>query len=277
MHMTITKEKLLKNFRESLPAWRSQSTLYRYPQLISHFIDFVGVKSTYDRTDAMKFLNHIVTSGMSNNYARWAYYILRNFYKSLGITFPLTARELPPLPGPEGLNAPVFSPDYVEKLITTVRKKGNPAMKAYLALSTTFGFRRVELARISDSAISNSLIRVQSVKGGQLREHIIPDEIALYLAGFKFKKVSDQTLTNIFHRMQGLSGLPQEEGEGWHGIRRSLVTELLGAGVPIHIVYSFIGWKLSSRLGIIGTYARPEPTMRDELVYEHHPWLRSWS
>lgn len=273
----VTKQGLLTNFEESIPAWRSESTKIRYPLLVGHFIDFVGVKSTYDRTDAMKFLNHIVKSGMSSNYARWAYYVLRNFYKSLGIEFPLTSRELPPLHGPGEINAPVFSSDYVGKLISAVKKKGDAGMKAYLALSTTYGFRRMELARMSNSAISNSLLRVQSVKGGELREHIIPDDVSPYINGFKFKKVSDQTLTNIFHRMQGLAGLPQNLGDGYHSIRRSLITELLAAGVPIHIVYSFIGWKLSSKLGIMGVYTRPDPKMRDEMVMSHHPFLNFWT
>lgn len=270
----VTKETLLKNFQESLPAWRSQSVHYRYPQLVSRFIDFVGIKPTYGRSDAMKFLNHIATSGLSTNYVRWAYYILRQFYKSLGIEFPLTTRELPPLP--DEVNAPVFSHDYVGRLISAVKSKGDPSMRAYLALSTTYGFRRMELARFQNSNIYNGVLQVKTVKGGQLREHLVPKETAPYLTAYKFKKVSDQTLTNIFHRMQRLAELPQAEGEGFHAIRRALVTELLGAGVPIHIVYSFIGWKLSSRMGIIGVYARPDPKTRDDLIYSRHPFLQSW-
>lgn len=273
----ISKQSLLKDFKESIPAWRSSSVHSRYPRLAEHFIDYIGAKSTYNRADAMKFLNYITRSGGSSNYVRWSYYVLRQFYKSLGIEFPLSARELPPLPGPDEMNAPVFTHDYVERFITTVKKRGDAGMKAYLALSTTYGFRRCELTRFQNSNISNGLLGVKAVKGGQLREHLIPEEIVSYIDGYHFKQVSEQTLTNIFHRMQKLSALPQNLGDGYHAFRRALITELLGAGVPIPYVYSFIGWKLSSKLGIMGVYTRPDPRTRDGLIYSKHPFLPLWS
>lgn len=272
----VTKETLLRNFKESMPAWRSESTKYRYPALIGHFIDHIGAKSTYDRTDAMKFLNYMVRSGRSANYARWSYHVLRQFYKSLGIEFPLSARELPPLPGSDEINAPVFSREYVEALIAAVKRKGTPAMKAYLALSTTFGFRRMELAKMSSSAIFNGVIEVQAVKGGELRKHLVPEEIAPYLAGFQFPQRHEQTMVNLFHRMQSLAGLPQNIGDGFHALRRSLVTELTQTGLPLATIYTFMGWKLSSRFGILGVYTRIDSKEVCRVVYRVHPFLNAW-
>jgi len=271
----LTKEKLLRDFKDSMPVWRSQSTLYRYPRLISYFIDYIGVKSTYTRSDAMRFLNHIINSGMSKNYAIWASYILKQFYESLGIKYPLRAGDLPRLE-PGDVNAPVFSPNYINDLIGAVKSKGTPMMKAYLALSTTYGFRRQELANISDNDICNGTIRVSTVKGKVVREHIVPDEIVPYLTGYKLKTVHPQTMINLFLRIQSLAKFKHGDREGFHSIRRSLVTELLNAGVPIHVAYLYIGWKLSPRLGIIGVYAKPSSQEVDEIVMEKHPFIPMW-
>lgn len=271
----LTKAFLIQQFKESIPAWRSESTKLRYPLLVGHFIDFAGVKPTYDKTDAMKFLNHIINSGLSKNYARWSAYILKGFYESLGITFPLDAGDLPPQPGLDEIIAPVFTANYVHKFIQVVKNKGSPQMKAYLALSTTYGLRRTEMANISSKDIHNSVIEIHTIKGGSPREHIIPVEIEPYL-DYKFKPVHPQTMVNIFLRMQELAKLKHGEREGFHSVRRSLVTELLNAGVPIHIAYLFMGWKLSTRLGIIGVYARPSPTEVDKVVMAKHPFLLHW-
>ncbi len=269
-----TKQALLKQFKENMPAWRSESVRYRYPRLVSHFIDYVGVKSTYTKADVLKFLNYIINSGMSKNYAIWSSYILKQFYEALGIQFPLRAGDLPKLE-PGDVNAPIFSPNYVGSLIGAVKAKGTPMMKAYLALSTTYGLRRQELAGVSSRDMNDSIIRINTVKGRVVREHLIPEEIKPYLS-YEFRPIHPQTITNLFIRIQRLAGVDHGDREGPHSIRRSLVTELQNAGVPAHFVFSFMGWKLSSRLGIMGEYTRPDPVLRDSRIYEKHPFLRFW-
>lgn len=149
-------------------------------------------------------------------------------------------------------------------------------MKAYLALSSIYGMRRQELASLSTKSIDNSVIHIPTVKGGSMRAHTIPSEIAPYLAAYKLKQVHPQTMVNLFLRMQELAKLKHGEREGLHSIRRSLVTELLNNGVLVHVVYSFMGWKLSTRLGIVGVYARPDPKEVDRIVLSKHPFLSSW-
>jgi len=272
----VTKSSLIKQFKDSIPAWRSQSTLYRYPNLVSHFIEYIGAKDSYDRADAMKFLNRIANNGQSKNYVRWSAYVLSQFYKSLGITFPLTPGDLPPAPNPDELIAPTFSREYISNLIAAVKENGDARMKAYLALSTTFGLRRLELAKVSKGDISDGTIYIHTSKGGTPRTHLIPSEIKEYISGFDFQPVHPQSYIYLFSKMQKLAKLKHRNREGFHSIRRGLVTELLGAGIPIHIVYSFMRWKLSSRLGIVGTYARPKPEDVDRMVFEKHPFLSSW-
>lgn len=269
-----TKSSLLRQFKDSLPAWRSQSVLYRYPRLVEHFIDYVGVKQTYTKADAMRFLNHMSQSGMSVNYIRWASYILKTFFESLGLTYPVGSGDLRK-PRQGDVIAPVYSLDYIHTLVDAVRTKGSLQMQSYLAISTAYAPRRLEMARLSAKDISNGYINIQTVKGGLLRRHTLFTEITPYL-NYKFKPVHEQTLGNVFVRIQQLAGFKHEEREGWHGLRRSLVTELLNNGVPIHITYSFMGWS-PGRLGILGTYSKPQPELVDEVVHEHHPFLKLWT
>jgi hypothetical protein len=285
----LTKEKLLRHFKESMPIWRKKGTLYRYPRVIESFIDYVGVKEQYTRSDAIRFLNHILNSGLSKNYARWSAYILKQFYESLGIEFPLKSKELPQIE-PGDVNAPVFNPEYVKSLVKAVKNKGTPMMRAYLSLSTTFGLRREELASLTNDSFSNQGgfvddlkkaagvrdIIIRTVKGGEIRRFVVPDEIRPFVDGYNFHKVHPQTMTNLIKRIQFISGLKHEQGDGWHGIRRSLVTGLMSNGVPPSHVFSFMGWKLTSQFGIMGTYTRPDPKEVEELVYEKHPFLGLW-
>lgn len=270
-----TKVSQLKRFKESMPAWRSASTLYRYPRLVATFIDYVGVKPTYDKVDAMRFLNHIINSGLSKNYAQWSAYILKQFYESLGLTFPLKARDLPQV-GPGDINAPVFAAAYVESLVKAVKRKGDPRMRAYLALSTAFGLRREELALLSSKNIDNGVVTFQAIKHGEIRQLTMPQEIQPYILGYELAPAHPQTATNVLKKIQLLAGYKHEERDGWHSIRRGLITGLVSAGVPISHVYSFMGWKLSRRLGIVGVYTRPDFKDVEEAVYAKHPFTPFW-
>jgi hypothetical protein len=50
----------------------------------------------------------------------------------------------------------------------------------------------------------------------------------------------------------------------------------MGNGVPPSHIFSFMGWKLSSQFGIMGTYTRPNPKEVESLVYDKHPFLPLW-
>ena len=272
----VTKKELLDKFRNDIPSWRSQSTRYRYPNLAENFIDCVGVKSSYDRADIMKFLNLLADEGKTKNTLRWTAYVLRRFFKSLGIEFPLSPEEFPPNPSDDDIQAPVLSRDDVAQLITSVRYKGTSRMKAYLALSTTFGLRRGELIRVNRKDIKNGKILIHTIKGGTPRSHLIPDEIKEHLDGYSFGPLHEQSLIYLFSRMQRLAELEHSNREGFHSIRRGLVTELLNAGVQIHFVYSFMRWKMATRLGTMGIYTRPDPEQVDKTVFKVHPYLKFW-
>ncbi|MHA1813648.1 MAG: tyrosine-type recombinase/integrase [Candidatus Thorarchaeota archaeon] len=267
----MSKRTLLRKFENSIPAWRSESTRYRYPNLAMSFIDYIGVKDRYTREDAIRFLNAMSRQGKSAGYIRWAAYVLRQFYKSLGLPPPLQPGEMPPESA--DVNAPVMSADDISKLVSFVRKDGIAA--TYIALSTTYGMRRTELAKVSSADINNGTILVHTAKGGRPRTHLIPPEIRPYL-DVDLRPVNEQTLTNMFSRACTAAGVGNT-GYGFHSIRRSLVTELLNAGVPVHMVYDFMRWKISSKLGILGVYARPDPARVDEEVFNKHPFLKLWS
>ena len=270
-----TKAQLLRLFKESTPSWRSEATRYRYPRLVERFIDYVGAKPSYTKADAIRFLNHILNSGLSKNYARWSAYVLKQFYESLDLDFPLKATDLPQIE-PGDVVAPLFGTEYIRSLIDAVKRKGDPKARAYLALSTAFGPRRSELASLSTKNINNGTITIKTMKHGEPRHLVIPEEVRPYITIYKFTPTHPQTMTNLFKRIQLLAGYKHGVHDGWHGIRRSLVTNLMSNGVQPHLVWAFMGWKLSSRLGILGEYTRPDPEVVQQVCYEKHPFLPLW-
>jgi integrase len=272
----VTKKQLLDRFRNDIPSWRSKSTLYRYPNLVENFVDCVGVKERYNRADVLKFLNLLISEGKSKSYVRWVTYVLRRFFKSLDIEFPLSSDEFPPSPSEADIKAPVISRDALVQLIKAVKESGTSRMKAYLALSTTYGLRRGEMVKVEPSDIKDGRIVIHTLKGGSPRVHIIPEEINVYLSGYGFETIHEQTLIYLFPQMQELAGLAHNDREGFHSIRRRLVTDLLDARVPIHFVYSFMRWKMSPRLGTMGIYTRPDPGEVDRAVFKVHPYLGLW-
>lgn len=270
-----TKASLLAKFMANIPAWRSASLKYRYPNLASHFIELIGVKEVYTKADAITFLNYLSNSGRSKNTVRWSAYVLRKFYEALGLDFPLKEKELPPLPNSSEISAPVFSVDEVQKLIKVVREKGTPEMKVYLALSTTYGLRRSEMEVIQKSDVALDKILIHTTKRGAPRWHIIPNEIG-FIAVYPFEPITGDHLRTLFLRAQRLARAGHEAGEGYHAIRRQLVTSLLGVGVPPPVVYDFMRWKLSSRLGIMGEYTKLDHNVVDRAVFKSHPFLEAW-
>ncbi len=270
-----SKQQIISRYKESIPVWLSQSVQYKYPRAVEQFVEYIGVKEVYTREDAIRFLNH-VSSATSNSYARWMAYILKQFYRSLGIQFPLAASEFPPSPAPEEMNAPMMSEVDIIRMIIAVKQRGSPKMKAHLALSTTYGLRRIELATVRFADITRNTVNIHTAKKGNPRQHLIPNEVREYIAGYGYPAIHEQSLTYLFHAMQMLSGLRHNDREGFHSIRRSLVTELVMRGVREPLVYNFMRWKMTSRLGVMGIYTRLDPAEVDRAVFEHHPFLSSW-
>ena len=77
----------------------------------------------------------------------------------------------------------------------------------------------------------------------------------------------------MFERSMGDTGRKPGYGEGWHSIRRALVTALVNHGLDQYSVSRWMGWKLNDTAY---RYFRPDPVELDAKVYSHHPYLAVW-
>lgn len=274
-----TKQQLLEDFQSSLPAWRSISTLTRYPYIVGRFIEFAGARTDYSKADAMKFLNHLARGGAKNNYIRWTAFAVSAFYRSLGLPAPFTKGELPPRPQESELVKPALTTTQVIELIHVVKSSGTNRMKAYLALSTVYGPRAAELAAANLKNISGDSIIISTVKHGSIFSQPLPVEIRRYVHGYDFKPITTQTLGYLFQSMQKLAGHKHKPREGFHSIRRRLVRGLEDNGAKPRYINLFMRWSSASSFGIRGVYSHPDESEHEAAhkeIFTKHPFLKDW-
>lgn len=175
----------------------------------------------------------------------------------------------------ERRKSPALSYDEVAQLIAS-RNLLDERDNAYIALSTTYGFRRGELARLSSANFNDGRITVQALKRNLLRVHRIPDEIEDIVLGYRFAPLSDSYLSKIFQRIFRRLGMEHKWGYGWHSVRHALVDELRRQ-VSDRAITTFMGWQTTplepgvSRM--VDVYSRPVPEEAEGVVFSNHPFL----
>lgn len=207
---------------------------------------------------------------------------LRMLFGALDVPWPFKGRELHISTRVEDSDegGPVLPPADVERLVLGAIQQflgGTPtkrARAACVALSTIWGFRAIELERILAGGLDGVTVRVRTGKGGMTREHPIPSVLRpiLTLATGEAAATRATLHQRFIHLMRGYVRDPRY-GEGWHSIRRSLVTGLYEAGVDEPSIYRWMGWK---RPGTAFKYFRPDQQALEEKILAKHPFLQYW-
>ncbi|MBA7590124.1 hypothetical protein ES708_32226 [subsurface metagenome] len=181
-------------------------------------------------------------------------------------------------------------PDDIEKLI----KAQHLYLKMeifYLAVSTTFGCRREELARIRKRDYDNNSILIRTAKHGRRVRHLIPDVLKPIFEAYRPKEHTPDALTIMFHRICRKAEVKMEKGYSFHGVRRTLRTllewRLAENRLPLSLVADYQGWSKTTKgiayggAPMLGVYAHLEvissdPFAVDRLIYPVHPFLPWW-
>jgi hypothetical protein len=157
-----------------------------------------------------------------------------------------------------------------------------PAETAFVALSTTYGVRREELARVTaqdinlDAQYRNGTIFINTCKGGTARLHQIPGEIMPFVAKYPFDRTySLVQLSQMYHRIEYKSGVDYRPGTGWHSPRRALDTMLMDY-LPLPAVRLFLRWKIKGSPDMAIRYYSKELEENDREVFAVHPFLPLW-
>jgi integrase len=262
---------LLDSFEVYLKSQRvSPSTLKTYMQAIKPFVKSIKDPLSIDEEDARMFLATLYDGEQNTAYK--VHYALAAFFKSQHIPFNIPAPQMNPHP-----KRLMITPDDMHTLITSTKEAGDLNEKGILAMSSTYGVRKIELLRMNknDLNIANKTILIRTAKGGRERVHLVPDVVFNYIAGYDFLPRSGGSLRNMFWSMVRRAGLVLDKGYGFHSIRRALFTGLEGK-VDYFYRHEFMRWWERS-FNLDSIYSQTPPAKIDELVFKAHPFLPFWA
>lgn len=219
----------------------------------------------------------------------FAFRVVRRFFKVNNIPWEFGRLEGPIIRQDE-VRQVALEPKLVEQMIMVAKdSKLTPAEGAFLALGTTYGLRREELADLTndDIDLKHKTLFVQTIKHGRQRYHLIPEEIMPYIK-VELPVLTVGQLTSIFHSIEEKSYGKHIPEAGFHSLRRGLTTALADAGLSEVVINSFMRWKAGSSMinryyvtrytGLNGErIALGKGTEEmDRVVFEVHPWLHIW-
>jgi hypothetical protein len=237
------------------------------------FLDFAGVQPSYGRENVLAYVDRLILEGFKEPSIRAMLTGIRVMFDVNGLTWPLERRDLRlGLPQEDPLT-PTLTLKEVGLLIRGTRETpGFP--RTVVALASIFGLRGDEIIRALAAGCSGEILEVQTAKGGRKRRHHIPERLRPVLT-FSPSTVSARSLHNLFESLMRHFVRPPRPREGWHAVRRSVVTGLFGAGLSEEVIHRFMGWK-SAEKTIAFRYFHPDPTALDLHVYRKHPYLPLW-
>lgn len=262
---------------------REPTTIASYRQFLRRFCIATG-KTEWTRRDMLKYFDKLIDEKYSADSIKAYFYTLKAIHKVLAIPFELTEDDMPRGQA-KAQNRPIASLADLSSMITYVKQHGEPLEKLFIATSTVYGLRRVEMMRLTDKSFdlySDGLgdeymgMLVNTAKHGMPRLHYIPSFLQDYIEpGIEDLPMPLSTLSLLWNRLNEKVGRVSRNGEGWHSIRRSLVITLVRSGWPELDVQQFMRWSTSR--SIVARYNTPEDTVEaDQRIFSKHALLEMW-
>jgi integrase len=232
-----------------------------------------GIKSEYDRDDVIRYLSCLREQGYRQSSIDVMVRPLKLLAQIQGWNFPRLAM---PKVRDGDIRRPILSYEEVCLMIRRGKEVLSARELAYLALSSTYGLRREELCGLGRI---DGKVTVETVKGGPVTIHLVPDEIRPYLAGYE--RTGVRYMSFVFRRIVEKLGISLAGGKyGWHAIRRALATELLYRDVSLINVVRFMRWSdgsVKGEFGMLAIYGKRNQEEVDRSVFKVHPFLPIWS
>jgi integrase len=289
------KEELLEKYKQALSKTRPGPYIAR----AAAFLRWLGDRD-FNEANVLKWLEHLRTmeDGYADGTIAHDFTIVKRLAKVNGITLVFRSSDTPQV-HETSVYIPLLDGYDIQSMVSCVRGmhapfndvEVRPEHAAFLALSTVYGLRRVEMAEMKPEFLDFKArtIFVQTAKRGRQRYHLIPECIISYLEDWGFKQVlSTSHLSRLMQDLKAMIGLSEEE-VGWHSIRRSAVREAYTCGLTDPEILSFYRWRrprssmpLSYAMGHVvstrGSFADVSYTDRgiDEKVFNLHPFVKFW-
>lgn len=252
-------------------ALKSEATQETYLIFFNKWIKAGGV---FDSDTAMK-----VIKKCNPNSRATAYYALKFIYNAYGEQLELKHSDV--VPKSVRKHKEILEKEEVEMIIDRVKNYEAPHIAFMFVLATVYGLRRIEIYRLEkgDIDLRKGIFFVFTAKGGEPREHLIPDNLIPYFEEFvkskprKYRHI--QELNAIFDFVVDRAGIELRPKLGWHSIRRCLVTELMKTDVNPMIIRNFLRWKPRGS-DILMEYTLYNPLEVDQTIFNVHPFLHLW-
>ncbi len=269
-------------YNDLIARGKTEAVAKEWGAVAAEFEKVCGEKESYSRADVTAFLAHLRKRGILQstiNKDLKAIKLLAEIQHwgagPEGKDFPkLTLRRV----SPDEIRRTILSKETIGTMIT-MGKQGllKDTELCFLALATTYGLRRIEMTRLGSASFPDGKLIVDTAKGGSKTTHLIPPQIAPYLASFRHYEAD--SLTHMFHRMAGKCGIDTKAGYGYHSIRRSLATELILTDASALNVLRFMRWSDAStrgEFGMLAIYAKKDQARIDQQTFAMHPFLPYW-
>lgn len=280
-------EKTIQPFLQALLR-KAEDTQNTYKSIVWLYIRFVKENKCpiFKADSVINFLNYLEKEGYSQSSLATTYSAIKFFFNVYEQKFDTTIIPKPKVNIYEQAH-PSISVEKINQMINAVKQGNIPQQKAFLAISTTFGLRNVELCNLKKQDIKqengNYYIFIQTQKGGFPRWHLIPSEIEKYVVDYSFSPISKTEGNIIFKSICNLAGFNGKEtkGFGWHAIRRTLITELYAIqGLPEYLLNSFFRYGIAKNT-MVNRYSRldgnnPQLLEMDREIFKKHPFIKIW-
>lgn len=262
-------------YEDLIARGKQERTARCWAAVIRRFEACCGVKDGYGRGDVVQFLVRLRAQGLSQNSINSEIQPIRLLCRVQGWKdgFPRLAmarvRRC-------DVSRPVFSMEEMGCLIGKAKQVCNGRELAFLAMASTYGLRREEIGTLE---ISDGMVKVNTVKGGEVTTHLVPAEIKEFIGDYR--GCNDvRYLTRVFQKVVDKVGIELDgERYGWHSVRRALASELLGRDVSLLNIVRFMRWSdasLKGEFGMLALYAKRDQEKIDKSIFAMHPFLPFW-
>lgn len=280
----------LENLRRALtsPEKKSPFTIENYLIVAKKFLNFTGDKLPPTKGDLKRFFAQQKERGITPGSQNFYFFVLKKLYEANSWLWPLSKKDRPEIP--ESLPTTAFT---IDEIKTLIKNRGNYSKEErfYLALATTFGMSRLELAGVDKNDIKNGKLHIKSIQHGKGRWAMVPDEIMPALTEYHPRELSVSALSLIFKRILSKSGFEKRRGCGWFSIRVALLERLRVAlaqnELPISWADDYLRFRErsigSKQLDAIRTIiyrdiegTLQEPYALDKIILQVHPFISFW-
>jgi integrase len=256
------------------------------------FIEYSGGELTRDNVDG--YMKKLQRKGLSESTRNKRFRQISTIFRRNNVEWPFTRGSGPQIREAEvNENRPAMDPAEIVKMIQAgSQSELTPEETAFVALSTIYGLRRVEMANLDKKAVKlkDNALYIATAKHGRERTHLIPDEIKPYLERYDFDTpMTPHKLFLMFGVIEYKIDLPHRHHMGWHSLRRTLDSLLLRR-LATADVHDFLRWKKASSTDMTYRYSATVFVGRggertevsedvksvDERVFEVHPFLHYW-